>query len=60
MDRISVSVVGSDKIRAILDKDSSDFCSAVLCDALTFEEGLEGVSKDWNINGEAVIITIKR
>jgi len=60
MDRISVSVVGSDKIRAILDKDSSDFCSAVLCDALTFEEGLEGVSKDWNINGEAVTITIKR
>ncbi|MBQ3528348.1 MAG: isoleucine--tRNA ligase [Clostridia bacterium] len=60
MDRISVSVVGSDKIKAILDKDSSDFCSAVLCDALTFEEGLEGVSKDWNINGEAVTITIKR
>ncbi|MBE6588085.1 MAG: isoleucine--tRNA ligase [Ruminococcaceae bacterium] len=60
MDRIAVSVVGSDKIKSILDKDSSDFCSAVLCDALTFEAGLEGISKDWNINGEAVTITIKR
>ena len=60
MDRISVSVVGSDKIKTILDKDSSEFCSAVLCDALTFESGLDGISKDWNINGEAVTITVKR
>ena len=60
MDRISVSVVGSDKLRAILDKDASDFKSAVLCDTLSFEAGLDGISKDWNINGEAVTITIKR
>ena len=59
MDRISVSIVGSDKIRAILDKDSSEFCSAVLCDALTFES-IDGIAKDWSINGEAVTITIKR
>ena len=60
MDRIAVSVVGSDKIKSILDKDASDFKSAVLCDELTFDAGLEGISKDWNINGEAVTITIKR
>ena len=60
MDRISVCVVGSEKLKSILEKDSSEFRSAVLCDALTFETGLEGISKDWNINGEAVTITIKR
>ena len=59
MDRISVSIVGSDKIKTILDKDSSEFCSAVLCDALTFES-IDGIAKDWSINGEAVTITIKR
>ncbi|MBQ4066798.1 MAG: isoleucine--tRNA ligase, partial [Clostridia bacterium] len=60
MDRIAVCVVGSDKIRAILEKDASDFKSAVLCDDLSFKAGLEGISKDWSINGEAVTITIKR
>ena len=60
MDRIAVSIVGSDKIRAILEKDSSDFKSAVLCDTLTFESGLDGIAKEWSINGEAVTITIKR
>ena len=59
MDRISVSIVGSDKIKTILDKDSSEFCSAVLCDALSFES-IDGIAKDWNINGESVTITIKR
>ena len=60
MDRISVSIVGSDKIRRILEGDNGEFANAVLCDALTFDDGLEGISKDWSINGEKVTITIKK
>ena len=59
-DHISVTVEGSDKIKAILEKDNGEFTKAVLCDALAFEKApADGIAKDWNINGEAVKITVK-
>ena len=61
MDHICVTVEGSDKLRAVLEKDSSEFRKAVLCDNLTFESApADGIAKEWAINGEKVVITIKR
>ncbi len=61
MDHISVTVEGSDKLRAVLEKDSSEFEKAVLCDSLSFEGApADGIAKEWTINGEKVVITIKR
>ena len=60
-DHIAVTVTGSEKIKAILIKDSGEFTKAVLCNSLAYENApADGVSKGWNINGEDVVITIKR
>ena len=59
MDHIAVSVCGSEKLAEILSEDSATFCEAVLCDNLTYEK-IEGISKDWNINGEKAEITVKK
>ncbi|MBR6651061.1 MAG: isoleucine--tRNA ligase, partial [Clostridia bacterium] len=59
MDHIAVSVCGSEKLAEILSGDSATFCEAVLCDSLTYEK-IEGISKDWNINGEKAEITVKK
>ncbi len=59
MDHIAVSVAGSDKLKGILESDSGVFCEAVLCDSLSYET-IEGISKEWNINGEGTTITIAK
>jgi isoleucyl-tRNA synthetase len=59
MDHIEVSVCGSEKLSEILSADSATFCEAVLCDSLTYEK-IDGISKDWNINGEKAEITVKK
>ena len=61
MDHVSVTIEGSDKIRSILEKSPDEFTRAVLCDSLNFENApADGVSKDWSINGEKVVITVKK
>ena len=59
-DHISVSVTGSEKLTALLAADADEFKSTVLCDALTFEAAEEGYTKEWDINGENVIITVNK
>ncbi len=59
MDHIAVSVCGSEKLAEILAADSATFCEAVLCDSLTYDK-IEGISKEWNINGEKAEITVKK
>ena len=59
MDHIEVSVCGSEKLSEILSAYSATFCEAVLCDSLTYEK-IDGISKDWNINGEKAEITVKK
>ncbi len=59
IDHIEVSVCGSEKLSEILSADNDAFCEAVLCDKLTFE-AIDGISKDWNINGEKAVITVKK
>ena len=60
-DHIAVTFVGSEKIKEVLEHDSTEFSKAVLCDKISYADApADGVSKDWNINGESVVITIKR
>ena len=57
-DHIRVTITGSDKISAIVENNRAEISAAVLADS--FGDAAEGVQKDWNINGEDVVITISR
>ncbi|MDQ0202764.1 isoleucine--tRNA ligase [Pectinatus haikarae] len=57
-DRIKVCVDGNEKIASILKRNCTDIQKIVLADSI--ESGkLEGFSKEWNINGEKVILYVK-
>ena len=59
-DHITVTLSGSEKLEELLGKDSGEFMRAVLCDELLFGPGAEGYTKEWDINGENVSITVIR
>ena len=59
-DRIDVLVAGSDKLADIISRNSEYVSKIVLADAISFDGALDGISKDWNINGEDVVITVKK
>ena len=59
-DHIKVYVSGSEKLDGILRTGSADFVSAVLCDELLYTASASGYTKDWDINGEKVTITIEK
>ena len=58
-DRIVVSITGSEKITAIADRNSDYIGKIVLADSIAFT-AIDGISKDWNINGEDVVITVSK
>ncbi|MBQ7827953.1 MAG: isoleucine--tRNA ligase [Clostridia bacterium] len=59
-DHIAVSVSGSDKIADIMAKYADEVNGAVLCDRAVSDSDSDKVEKEWNINGEAVTITVVR
>lgn len=59
-DHISVSVTGSEKLFDILKENSDEFKATVLCDSLNFEAVSDGYTKEWDINGENVTITVNK
>ena len=59
MDHIKVSLLGNEKIGQVTLKNKESIATKVLADALDLE-GNYTVSKDWNINGEDVTITIEK
>ena len=59
MDHIRVSLNGNVKISALAEKNKEAICSKVLADELT--EGLDfSCEKEWNVNGEKVVIAVER
>ena len=58
-DKIILSVSCGEKLLASLEKHSDEICSATLSSMLSFGEP-EGVTKEWDLNGENVVIGIKR
>ena len=59
MDRINVTLTGNDKLFEIAKNNESAISTVVLADSI--ENGEKGqLSKEWDINGEAVTITVER
>ena len=59
MDHIKVSLTGNDKLFAIVEKNSAAIAGKVLADAIVAGESYS-VSKEWDINGEKVTISIEK
>ena len=56
-DHINVSIEGSEKVSAIYEKNRAAIDKAVLAEA---GDAAGGVSKEWDVNGETVTITVKK
>ncbi len=59
MDHITVTLCGSDKVAAVATARKDDIVGDVLAEALDIATP-DGFVKDWDINGEAVTIGVKR
>ena len=59
MDHIKVSLTGNDKLFAIVEKNSASIAGKVLADSIEANASYS-VSKDWDINGEKVNISIEK
>lgn len=58
-DRIRVSLAGNKKVAAIAIRNRDAIAGKVLAEAMTAGESF-GVSKEWNVNGENVTISVER
>ena len=59
MDHIKVSICNNDKVADIVRKNEAIISGKVLAEAITADENLS-VSKEWNVNGEKVVIGIEK
>ncbi len=59
MDTITVSLTGNDKLKALAEKFTDTIKEDVLCTGIVFE-AIDGHSKEWDINGENVTLTVKK
>ncbi|MDP4092031.1 MAG: isoleucine--tRNA ligase [Bacillota bacterium] len=57
MDHIKVFFDGNDTIKGIMQRNASEITNDVLAEEIT-EGSIEGYKKEWNINGEKMVITI--
>ena len=57
-DHIRVGMSGSEKLRAVFDANRRRICSDVLCDE--FSDALSGYSKEWDVNGEKVALSVEK
>ena len=59
MDRINVTLTGNDKIFEIAQRNESTISTVVLADSIANGEKGDN-AKEWDINGEKVVITVQR
>ena len=59
MDHIRVSVCENQKIAAIVRKNEAVIAGKVLAESIVENESLS-ISKEWNVNGEKVVIGVER
>ena len=59
MDHITVAISGNDKIAAIVTKNMDAIATKVLADSIVTGETFD-ISKEWNVNGEKVTISVKK
>ena len=59
MDKIAVSYTAEAKVTGIFDKYGENICAEVLAEKLAGGQ-LSGYSKEWNINGEKVTLSVEK
>lgn len=59
MDQIAVSYTADEKAAVIFTRNTDTICTEVLAVSLE-QDQLSGYSKDWNINGEKVTLSVER
>lgn len=59
MDHIRVSQSGNDMIKDIIERNAEEIKAEVLADLLQLNEA-QGFTKEWNINGETVILGVEK
>ncbi|MCQ2520885.1 MAG: isoleucine--tRNA ligase [Lachnospiraceae bacterium] len=59
-DHIAVDLSGNEKLAEIVKKNQDSIGSKVLADAFTFEGKAGDASKEWNVNGEKVTISVAK
>ena len=59
MDHIRVSVSGNERLAAIVLKNKDAIADKVLADEILTDTSFE-VSKEWNVNGENVVIAVEK
>ena len=59
MDHITVYVDGNDKVAQIVKDNEAAISHDVLCDKFVFE-GADGFTKEWDINGEKVTLSVSK
>ncbi|MBP5353682.1 MAG: class I tRNA ligase family protein, partial [Lachnospiraceae bacterium] len=59
MDHITVALVGNEKLADICRKNEAMISRVVLADEIRYD-AVDGYTKDWNINGEDVTVTVVR
>ena len=59
MDKIAVSYQADDKIRQIFEKYGDEIGKEVLAEKVT-ADALSGYEKEWNINGEKVVLAVEK
>ncbi len=58
MDHINVYISGNDRIADVVKKNADAIGEKVLANAISYENG--GNTKEWNVNGEKVVIGVER
>ena len=59
MDKIIVYAKDNDKLKGIMEGNKADIIRDVMADDIKFDT-LEGYEKEWDINGEKVILAVKK
>ena len=59
MDKITISYKAEDKVAAIFEKHGADIMADVLGIAVV-ANAMDGYQKEWNINGETVLLGVKK
>ncbi len=59
MDRIRLSLVDNGKLYDLVSRNAEGICAKVLADAVVADQTF-AVSREWNVNGEKVVISIEK
>ena len=59
MDKIRVAVWNNDKVMKLVETNKNEIMSEVLAEEVVLEKA-DGYEKEWNINGEKVMMSVKR